>query len=123
MTAKPGDFRVWDPALPSSPWSVTAEALAWGYRSRGDSLYESTGEVLARQVRADNSPVRVESLEGEAFAQPGDWIVTDPVGRSWIVPDAEFTVRYLPARSHDVDAVSWSGGLTAHDPLPEEHQP
>lgn len=95
MTANPGDFRVWDPDVPSAPWSVTAEALAWGYQLLGDGVaYESKGEVRARQVDIGGTSEVVSSTEGDGIARPGDWIVTDPEGRQWIVTDSEFARRY-----------------------------
>jgi hypothetical protein len=38
--------------------------------------------------------VRVRTLEGDAEARPGDWIVQGPSGVRWPVKDEQFTRSY-----------------------------
>lgn len=56
-------------------------------------LYQRQGTVTAVRV---TQPMQVATLEGQATAQPGDWLVTDDGGDSWPVPDAVFQAGYRP---------------------------
>lgn len=55
--------------------------------------YRRLGTVTARRASARET---VATLEGDAVADPGDWVVTDSRGHSWPVPDAEFRASYEP---------------------------
>lgn len=59
-------------------------------RVDGDT-WRRTGTVRAWQTR---EPLTVATLEGNATADPGDWIVTAPDGSSWPVPDKVFRASY-----------------------------
>jgi hypothetical protein len=107
MVARPGDYRITDPVA-GSAWSVSPEALAVGYREMGDGVYESRGEVEARQIADGAEPEWVWSREGLERAHPGDWVVQDPEDQEWVVPDRWFRSRYTPSvpRPGDEEALS-----------------
>ena len=71
--------------------TVAAVEFAQLYRLVAGDRYRRVGTVTARQAVAREA---VATLEGEAVAEPGDWVVTDPRGNSWPVPDAEFRTSY-----------------------------
>jgi len=93
LAAAPGNYRITDPST-GHQWSATAQALHTGYREIAPGVFESRGEVTARQVTDSEGPVDVPSLEGPEVARVGDWIVTDPDGGSWVVEDGWFRMRY-----------------------------
>lgn len=90
MTSHPGDWKVTD-LSGGSLRGVAAHEFEELYEPLGDNRYRRTGSVIAR--RADQ-PETVQTLEGPAVAQAGDWIVTDPRGNSWPVPDEDFRRGY-----------------------------
>lgn len=107
MVARPGDYRITDPAT-GSVWSVSPDALAIGYREIGDGVYESRGEVDARQIADDAAPEWVWSREGRERAHPGDWVVQDSEDHQWVVPDHRFRSRYMPSDPRPGDGEAFS---------------
>jgi hypothetical protein len=71
--------------------TVSDAAFHASYEPVGDGRYRRTGEVSAR--RAPTREV-VETSEGPATAEPGDWVVTADDGSSWPVPDRIFRATY-----------------------------
>jgi hypothetical protein len=57
--------------------------------------YRKTATVFAEQVEAGRQ-VTVDTLEGPAVANEGDWLVTanTPRGEQWIVFDEVFRATY-----------------------------
>lgn len=72
---------------------MTAAEFPKLYEAVGDGRFRRRGEVTAVQT-IDRTVV--ETLEGDAVAEPGMWIVTDERGNSWPVPDDEFRSGYEP---------------------------
>lgn len=73
--------------------SVTAPEFPQLYEPVGGDRFRRRGEVNAVQV---TEATVVATLEGDAVAEPGMWIVTDDRGQSWPVPDEEFRRGYEP---------------------------
>ena len=89
LVGEPGDWWVTDETggvrtIKSEDFLATHELIA------GDR-YRRSGTVSAMQV---DSVTVVETPEGAATAQPGDWIVTASPDKNWPVPDAHFRSTY-----------------------------
>lgn len=91
LQAQPGDWELTDGA---SCWTITADAFARSYRPQPDGRYAK--KEIVQAVRLDE-PVEVATAEGPSTGRPGDWLVRDPVGAVWPVPDDTFRKRYRPA--------------------------
>lgn len=74
--------------------TVSGEEFAHSYELIEGDRYARVGVFRARQVAEHES---VQTLEGAATAEPGDWVVTGPNGNSWPVPDQVFRAGYEPA--------------------------
>lgn len=73
--------------------TVAAADFAETYAHIEGDRYQRFGVFQARRA------VEVEVIptpEGTATAHPGDWVVTDPNGNSWPVPDPVFRAGYQP---------------------------
>ncbi|MGB7962030.1 MAG: hypothetical protein WCF12_03590 [Propionicimonas sp.] len=92
LRGRAGDW--WVEGTDGSVRSVSAAEFPQLYAPMGDERYRRRGEVTAVQV---TSGTVVATLEGDAIADPGMWIVTDDRGNSWPVPDNEFRRGYEPA--------------------------
>lgn len=90
MTAVAGDWLVTDPET-GRQWSADERAFAAGHERIGDGRYRRTGTVQARPAHLGE---RVETLEGPAVAQPGDWLVQGSLGEHWLVPGVRFRAAY-----------------------------
>ncbi len=90
MQALPGDWRVRDGAR---EWSVRPPEFADMYEPAGDGRWRRRGSVRATRVE---QPQTVQTLEGSAHAEDGDWIVEGENGERWVVPDAHFRQAYEP---------------------------
>lgn len=89
LVGEPGDWKVTDDTggvrtIKNSEFLASHELIV------GDR-YRRAGTVSAEQV---DEVTTVETLEGAATAQPGDWIVTANGDDSWPVPDAHFRAKY-----------------------------
>jgi hypothetical protein len=89
MHAKPGDWVVTDDG--GNERSVAADAFEATHEVAGPGRYRRSGTVLAR--RATRQEV-IKTLEGDAVAHKGDWIVLGSQGESWPLPDEQFTESY-----------------------------
>ncbi|WP_332601821.1 hypothetical protein [Arthrobacter sp. S2(2024)] len=88
LRASAGDWRIHDD---EASWTVKAELFAATYRHIGGDCYKRVGVVRARQVCSVET---VRTLEGDATALQGDWIVTGAMGESWPVSEVDFRERY-----------------------------
>lgn len=95
MVACVDDYRLTDPAT-GSQWSITPAALSVSYAAVDERTFVSRGQVHARQVALGDRAVLVTSVEGQEYAQPDDWIVSDEFGNRWVVKDAWFRGHYRP---------------------------
>lgn len=92
LRGRAGDWWVEGPD--GSARSVTAAEFPQLYEAVGGDRFRRRGEVDAVQT---TDRTVVETLEGDAVAGPGMWLVTDERGNSWPVPDDEFRRGYEPA--------------------------
>lgn len=90
LTARAGDWLVSDG---ETDWSVAAQIFDDTYSGLGGGRYAKTAVVVARQLPAK---AVIQTLEGPAVAEAGDWLVRNPGGDVWPVPHAEFDRRYAP---------------------------
>ncbi|MBM7500891.1 hypothetical protein JOD52_001731 [Brachybacterium muris] len=91
LQAEPGDW--WVTTDDGRSHSVAPSAFAATYQHVSEEVYRRIGQVRAREALIQES---VQTLEGEARATPGDWILTDEQGNRWPVPPEEFTGSYRP---------------------------
>jgi hypothetical protein len=77
-----------------SEWTVAATVFTATYEEVSPGTWRKVGIVHAIQV---GSAVDVETPEGIAHADPGDWLVTSPASGTWPVTDDVFRQRYAPA--------------------------
>lgn len=71
--------------------TVTPDSFAATYVQVEAQEYRRVGVVTARQTTEREA---VATQEGEAFADPGDWIVTDADGAMWPVSPEKFAEGY-----------------------------
>ncbi|WP_157558894.1 hypothetical protein [Nocardioides sp. Soil774] len=90
LTAEAGDWLVSDG---ESSWTVAADVFATTYREVGSGSFTKTALVVARQLAVK---VTIATMEGPATGNAGDWVVRNPGGDAWPVPDREFKRRYEP---------------------------
>ena len=91
LTGQRGDWLVEDA---HRQWTVVDSAFRASYRPLGGGLWRATGTVLARRAER---PTTIQTLEGDAQAAPGDWILTGTQGESWPVSPGIFWSHYEPA--------------------------
>lgn len=94
LTAKAGD---WWLTQGDRHWSVAADVFAATYEASGDSTYRKAAPIRAVRLPA---PVTVATLEGDATANMGDWLVQNPSGEVWPVPADVFARIYAPKHVH-----------------------
>lgn len=90
LHARAGDFWVTD-VDGSNGRSVGFEAFAATYELVQSDRYRRVGEVLAHPAAVGET---VLTLEGEAVAAAGDWLVQDANGNRWFVPGGVFGRSY-----------------------------
>lgn len=90
LAAKAGDWWV---TRGARQWSVAADVFDVTYVAAGNSTYRKTAPVRAVQLSA---PVTLRTLEGDATANSGDWLVQNPSGEVWPVPADVFAQTYAP---------------------------
>lgn len=93
MRGAAGDWEVTDDD--GHARSVAAAAFASSYRALEGDRYVRVGTVDARPARAGE---RVQTLEGDAVAGAGDWVVRGDLGEHWVVTAERFAAGYLPPR-------------------------
>ena len=92
MRAAAGDWKVTDPQS-GRVWSVDPAAFAAGHERIEGDRYRRIGTVRARPAHLGEP---VDTLEGPAVAEPGDWLVQGELGERWLVPDERFRGSYEP---------------------------
>lgn len=90
MTAAAGDWLVTDPES-GRTWSVDPTAFAASHEALGGERYRRLGFVLARPAHLGE---RVQTLEGPAVAEPGEWLVEGDLQERWLVAGARFAAAY-----------------------------
>lgn len=91
LSAQAGDWRVTDED--GTEWSVAPDEFTRTYEHVGAAIYRRSGVVHARPGTPGES---VTSIEGKTIVRNGDWVVQGPSGEEWVVPDAKFTLNYIP---------------------------
>ena len=89
MRARAGDWAVIDDN--GDERSVAAGIFEATHRQIGAGRYRRSGTVLARQATQQEV---IETLEGNAVANTGDWILQGQQGEQWPVPDKQFRDSY-----------------------------
>ena len=92
MRAAAGDWLVTDPES-GRQWSADPAAFAAGHEPLGGDRYRRGGFVQARPAQLHE---QVQTLEGAAVAEPGDWLVEGDLHERWLVPVARFATAYEP---------------------------
>jgi len=90
MRAAPGDWRVTDPET-GRQWSADPAAFAASHEQLDKSRFRRRGTVLARPAHLGE---RIDTLEGQAMADPGDWLVEGDLQERWLVPGERFRDAY-----------------------------
>lgn len=90
MTGAAGDWLVTDPET-GRQWSADQRAFVAGHERIEGDRYRRTGTVLARPAHLGE---RVDTLEGPAVGQPGEWLVQGSLDERWLVPAARFRAAY-----------------------------
>jgi hypothetical protein len=90
MRAAAGDWSV--TGDDGTRWSVGAAEFESSYAAEPDGRWRRTGLVHARKAHPGEV---VQTLEGEATAKQGDWIVRGQGGEQWPVPDGRFRASYV----------------------------
>ncbi len=90
MSAAAGDWLVSDPES-GRTWSVDPTAFAASHEALGGERFRRLGFVLARPAHLGE---RVETLEGPAVAEPGEWLVEGDLKERWLVSGARFGAAY-----------------------------
>lgn len=88
MVGSPGDYLINDNG---KEWVVKEHLFKKTYRDVGGGQYLKTARVYARQA---DSGLALAVPESVIEARPGDWVVSDMEGNSWVMPDHEFTNQY-----------------------------
>lgn len=92
LHADAGDWWVSDGG--ADRWSVASPIFSATYEHLAGDEYRKTAPVTAVQI---DEPFTVQTLEGDASGEAGDWLVCNPSGECWPVPAAVFARRYMPA--------------------------
>lgn len=88
LIGEPGDDFLNDQ---STEWSVKPHIFARTYSPIGDGRYRKTAGIHARQ---SNRTFTIDTLEGAATVNPGDWVVAGSSDDAWVIPDSVFARRY-----------------------------
>lgn len=91
LRATAGDWWVIDG---DDRWSVAGDVFEQTYEQVADDRYRKIAQVTAVPV---TESVTVQTLEGIATGEPGDWLVRNPSGEYWPVPADVFALRYEEA--------------------------
>jgi hypothetical protein len=89
MHSEGGDWAVTDDS--GHERAVAAAVFDSSHQKIGPRQYRRTGVVLARKVATQEV---VSTLEGDAIANQGDWILRGEQGERWPVSDEQFEKTY-----------------------------
>jgi Trk K+ transport system NAD-binding subunit len=92
LAGNPGDWRVLDDS--GDERTVRDAEFVVSHEHLGGERWRRTGSYLAWQV--DEARV-LQTIEGRAVAQAGDWVVEGYGGERWPVSDDQFRRTYRPA--------------------------
>ncbi|HEY0717216.1 MAG TPA: hypothetical protein VGD68_06330, partial [Streptosporangiaceae bacterium] len=96
LTGNPGDWRVLD------DWgderTVRETEFLVSHEHVGGERWRRTGTYRAWQV---SEPHVLRTMEGQAVARAGDWVVEGRGGERWPVTDEQFRRTYRPARGQE----------------------
>ena len=90
MSAAAGDWLVTDPET-GRTWSVDPTAFEASHEPLGGERYRRLGFVLARPAHLGE---RIDTLEGPAVAEAGEWLVEGDLHERWLVAGARFAAAY-----------------------------
>jgi hypothetical protein len=107
MHGNPGDWRVVDST--GALRTVTDPDFQSSHEPLGNGRWHRTGTVTAWPAA---EAVRIRTKEGNATAQPGDWIVEGPAGERWPISDDQFQASYR-ARADRPDTAGQASTTTA----------
>lgn len=88
LVGRPGDWLV---ESGEDSWTVQKDVFLATYAEQSPGVYRKTAPVHATRLRDD---AIVQTLEGDALAKAGDWLVANSSGDCWPVTHADFTARY-----------------------------
>jgi len=88
LQAEAGDWLV---TSGNDQWTVVGDIFAKTYQQVGPGRFAKTAKVEAVQVP---KLIRVKTLEGEAVAHAGDWLLRGVSGEVWPVTHPIFVERY-----------------------------
>ncbi len=88
LHADEGDWWVIDG---EDRWSVAGPIFTDTYENVEGDMYRKVATINAVKI---DRPFAVDTLEGIATGQPGDWLVRNPSGECWPVPAEVFARRY-----------------------------
>ena len=89
MQAEAGDYLVWNV---TSEWTVKGDVFEATYKNVQDSLYEKVATIHA--LVADEK-MSINTLEGIATAEIGDYIAKNQTGEIWPIPKDVFENSYF----------------------------
>ncbi|WNG81143.1 hypothetical protein C6A86_023585 [Mycobacterium sp. ITM-2016-00316] len=89
LHAQAGDWWVIDG---DDRWSVADDVFANTYEQLDGDHYRKTATVTAARIR---DAFALQTLEGLAAGEPGDWLVRNPSGECWPVTSDVFKRRYV----------------------------
>jgi hypothetical protein len=90
LSARAGDWWVIDG---DERWSVASDVFTTTYEAVGGEHFRKKATVKAVQL---DRAFAVDTLEGLSTGEPGDWLVRNPTGECWPVPQGAFATRYRP---------------------------
>lgn len=91
LVGRAGDWLV---SNDSDMWTVAADVFERTYEQLPNGRWRKTALITA--VRATERTT-IQTLEGPAVAEVGDWIATNPTGESWPIKADTFARHYVPA--------------------------
>ncbi len=101
MTAHAGDYRVSNGQ--GNAWSVESSIFKKSYAHVEGDRWRRTGRVWAQPALEGELVI---TLEGPAFAKPGDWMMKGAAGEQWLTPAGHFAENYAPVSESMAGAAS-----------------
>jgi len=89
LTGQAGDWLVWDDR---STWSVAADLFSSTYEPLGGGRFRKSSTIRALRL---SEPTEVETVEGFARAEAGDFVALGHAGDVWPIPYEHFHRNYI----------------------------